>query len=50
MQIYMACTVFCECQGGHQCYNEKTKEHLQKQTNEDEDTEQGEEEENVDDE
>ena len=33
----MACTVFCSCKGGSGCFNEKTKECLEKEEDEDED-------------
>ena len=28
-QSNLACSVFCACQGGHRCFNEKTKQTLQ---------------------
>ena len=38
-QSNLACSVFCACQGGHQCFNEKARQTLQANEDDDDDDE-----------
>ena len=36
-QFNLACSVFCECQGGTKCFNDKTRQTLQADDDDDDD-------------